>query len=93
MTVFVIIGQPGTNAARLPGAIAQEFPDNFLKIQDTTWLIASKGTAQEISDKLGISEGTNGSAVVASINTYFGRATPDPDIWEWVKTKWESTGG
>ena len=89
MPVFAIIAQPGPNAENLPAAIAKEFPVAHYSLGGSTWLVAGLGTAQEISDKLGISEGTNGSGIVLQISGYYGRA--NPNIWAWIKAKWEST--
>lgn len=91
MTIFAVIAQPGTNAERLPSAIQSEFPNDSLSISQDVWMIAWRGTPQELSEKLGVTDGSNGSAIVVSIGTYYGRAVPS--IWEWIKTKWEATGG
>lgn len=91
MTIFTVFRQPGLNGEKLPGAIAEHFPNNFLMIGDDIWLVAGKSTAQEVSDKLGISTGDNGSGVVLAVSSYFGRA--NPNIWDWIKTKWEAVDG
>lgn len=53
--------------------------------------MASSGTAEELSNKLGITDGASGPAIVADISAYYGRASPN--VWAWIKEKWESTGG
>lgn len=91
MAIFAIIGQPGQNTARLPQAIQQAFPNDYISLKPDAWFVAFNGSAQDLSNKLGITDGSNGSAIVASISTYYGRA--NPDIWSWVKNKWEATSG
>lgn len=89
MAIFVIVSQPHQNIGKLPDVIASAFPKDYMKLTQDTWLVATTGTARELSDKLDITTGANGSAVVAEIGTYYGRASND--IWEWIKTKWEAT--
>jgi len=85
MAIFAIIAQPSPNSARLPGAVTSIFPENHLQIAEGVWLVAAKITAKEVSDKMGITDGKNGSAVVVEIAGYFGRA--DPTIWSWIKSR------
>ncbi|AIP33193.1 hypothetical protein DR64_3448 [Paraburkholderia xenovorans LB400] len=91
MAIFAIIGQGDAGSEKLPGKIESAFPANFLKIRDNTWLVASKATVQEVSEQLGITKGESGAAVVLGVSTYFGRA--NPNIWSWIKEKWEATSG
>jgi hypothetical protein len=60
-------------------------------IDGTAWLVAHSGSAQELSGKLGITDGSNGPGLVFEIGSYYGRA--NPDIWAWIKAKWEATSG
>lgn len=89
MTIFAIIGQPGENSENLPAAVAREFPASHLEIAPRTWLIAAAGTPIEVSNRLGVTDGTNGSAVVLEVTGYYGRASTN--IWNWIKAKWEAT--
>ena len=91
MAIFAIIGMPSQNAAKLPSAVATKFADNHLQLTDRVWLVAHAGTAKELSDKLGVTDGSNGSAVILEAASYFGRASNT--IWSWIKTKWEATDG
>ena len=68
-------------------AIFQAYPDDTYDLGNGAWLISDSVTAKEVSDKIGISDGTNGSAVVIEAASYFGRA--NPAIWSWIKAKWE----
>lgn len=88
MAVFTVIAQPGANAGKLPAAIAQVFPNSHYALSNQAWLVAGAGSAQDISNKLGISEGENGNGIVLQISGYFGRS--NPNIWAWIKENWES---
>jgi hypothetical protein len=90
MTVFVIIPQPNPNASRLPGAIKAAFPgpDAVYDLDEGKgWLVSSTGTAQSVSEKLGITTGENGGALVIEMASYFGRA--NPNIWSWIRSSLE----
>lgn len=89
MAVFAIIAQPNPNTEKLAAVIAKTFPDSHLQLGDKNWLVATTGTPKELSDKLGITDGRNGAAVVVLMAGYYGRASND--IWNWVKAKWEAT--
>jgi hypothetical protein len=91
MSIFAIISQSGGQPAQLESAIAQAYKDDFLAIGPGNWLIASEGTAKEVSDKLGISTGKVGSALVIEFAAYYGRA--NTNIWAWIKNKWEAKSG
>lgn len=51
------------------------------------WLVAGQGTAQDVSNRIGITDGHVGSALVVEASSYYGRASPD--VWSWVKSNWE----
>lgn len=88
MAIFTIIIQPSQNTALLPRAIDQTFPEQNIQIADEVWLVAAKITAKEISDKLKVTDGANGPAVILEVAGYFGRA--DPTIWSWMKSRLEA---
>lgn len=88
MSVFVVIGQQGANAEKLPAAITTEFATANYPLGNRVWLVAGVGTAHEISTQLGISDGSSGPGVVLQVDTYYGRA--NPSIWSWIKEHWES---
>jgi hypothetical protein len=96
MPIFVILPQNPDAQAKLPAAVFGAYPDANKKLADHNWLVAGKGTAQDVSANLGItlkdnSPGPTGTAIVLEVASYYGRATTD--IWDWVKAKWEATGG
>lgn len=50
------------------------------------WLVAADGvTAKDVSDKLGMTDGTVGSGIVLTTAGYFGRAPTN--VWEWMTAK------
>lgn len=91
MQIFAVISQPNPNTDRLAAVIEETFPQDHLKVSDDVWLVAGEGTPKEVSDKLGVSNGTNGSAIVVEVGAYFGFASRN--IWNWIKVKGTQTGG
>jgi hypothetical protein len=92
MTIFVVCRV--TNPDLVGPAIKQKFPNDHLQLKPDEWLVAAKGTARGISDHIGITSGEKpalGSAMVFATVGYYGFA--QPEIWEWIKTKTEATGG
>ena len=87
-TVFALFAatNPGAvqlaiNSSRYPFAMIAQ------KVSGDSWfLIApSATTTKEVSDALGITDGTNGSGVIVRVDTYYGRA--NTAIWEWLSAK------
>jgi hypothetical protein len=73
---------------RLASAVLTKFPNAFIQIAPGQWLVSAKGkTAQEISDQLGLTDGTIGSGIVFAISGYYGRAANN--IWEWIAANWQ----
>ena len=92
MAIFAIIHQPGKSADQLLTALVNGYGENkVMGVADGTWLLAASGTAQEVSQHVGITEGQAGSAMVLEVASYFGRA--NPSIWSWMKTNWEDSAG
>lgn len=90
MGIFIIFRV--TNPTLMSAAIKDKYPNDHLDISHNEWLISSKETAKEISDKLGVSTGTeNNNAIVFGMSGYFGRAATD--IWDWIKAKSEASDG
>ena len=84
MTVFVAINV--TQPAQFDLAVKTNFAEDHLQISPQEWLIAASGsTAKDISDKLGITDGSNGSAIIFVTAGYYGRAPNN--IWEWISVK------
>jgi hypothetical protein len=82
--MFAILGV--ANGEKIGSALAQKYPNDYLSLSPTQWLLVAPGTAKEVCDSLGISDGSLGSsAVVVSFTSYFGRA--NPQIWEWVASR------
>ena len=86
MTVFVVIAQEGSDLAKLPAALDACFPNAAYKLDENAWLVPFKGSAEDLSDKLGVTTGANGGAVILEVASYFGRA--NPNIWAWIKANW-----
>jgi hypothetical protein len=87
MTIFTIIQQPGTVGDKLSKAVALAYADDLYDLGGGVWLVADSATAQEVSKKVGITDGINGSGVVVEVASYYGRT--NPAVWTWMKAKWE----
>jgi hypothetical protein len=88
MTLFAIIQQPDVNSGKLEPAVRSIYPDALYSLGSGVWLVADSVTAEDVSDKLGVSTGENGAAVILEVGSYFGWA--NPAIWSWMKTKWKA---
>ena len=96
MTVFVICRV--LNPVAMRAVIQKAFPGENIELQDDEWLVSSSGTAQDVSDRLGITvngqlpkESVVDAAMVLAVSGYFGRAATQ--IWDWIKAKMERPGG
>jgi hypothetical protein len=87
MTLFAIIQESGANSDKLAASISKLYPDATYVIDSRAWVVSDTLTAKGVSDKLGISDGENGSALIFEVASYFGRS--NPAIWSWMKSKWE----
>ena len=88
MAIFAVMPSlpRGENLGR---TIEEKFKDaNYPMEGGHGWLVSANSRAQAISDSLGITDGTNGSAVVFEVAAYFGRA--NPALWNWIKLHWEA---
>ena len=90
MAVFVIIPQLNPNSEKLAAVVAGAFSGDSIHPldDDKGWLVSAEGTAQQLSEKLGVTSGVNGAAVILEVAAYFGRA--NPNIWSWLKLKFEA---
>jgi len=92
MTIFAVL-MPIPQQA-LVEEIKKSFPDNYLSLNETQYLISTKGTVVDLARTLGMYDdqqpdklGT-GIAVLFATSSYFGRA--QLTIWDWIKAKLES---
>ena len=88
MAIFAIIKQPNPKQAQLDAEILSMFPDAFRLEGQAGWLISAQTSAQNLSERLHITDGSNGGAVVVEVSSYFGRA--NPNTWTWLKEKMEA---
>lgn len=94
MQIHVVIGLNGPESLQtLQDTIAAKYPGRHRQLTDRpAWLVADAATVRTVSEKLGITTGTDGiSAIVTTISDYYGRA--EPDLWSWIKVQWESLDG
>jgi hypothetical protein len=89
MAIFAVLADPKNTA--LTSVIKNTFPKDFLVIEPGQYLVAAKTTAKDLSTQILGAEGQNGSAVILTVSSYHGRASPA--VWEWIRTKWDTNGG
>lgn len=89
MSIFVIFRV--SNPTNVETALEREFPNDHFKLGSGEYLVSAVGSAKDVSDKLGISDGPTGPAIVFRMLNYFGRASTE--IWDWIKAKAEQTSG
>lgn len=81
MANFIII--PTTGNTNIDDDLPKKFGNKALRLPQGEWLVSYAGTSKQLSDDIGISDNTSGSAIVLNISGYWGRASTD--IWEWLK--------
>jgi hypothetical protein len=89
MTIFTVVITREPSVGAFQQMLISRFANDHLAIIPNVWLVAGKGTAQGMSDALGISDGSIANGVVSGMSSYYGRASTS--IWDWVKAKWEET--
>lgn len=87
MAIFIVTSN--SESSFLASAISKTYPTDHIQLGPNQWLVAAPLTARQLTDKLEISSGKAGANVfVGGLNSYFGLHRPE--IWEWIKVKWES---
>jgi len=93
MTIFaVLMPMPQRQITEL---IEDKFSSDYLRLNETQYLVSFRGTAVDLSRELGLydpkkpDEPPTGSAIVLSTSSYFGRA-PNT-VWDWMKSKLEAS--
>jgi len=87
-TLFAIFAASNPEAMKQKLAASQtKFPFLSKATSNDSWLVIAPNvvTTQELSDALGITDGSVSGAVVVRVENYFGRASTD--IWEWIGAK------
>ena len=81
MALFAIVGvrpKPG-----LAEKVENDFRGKYYKVANNHWIVVGEGTAQSVSDGLGIRGGGLGSVLVYNFVGYYGFASTT--LWEWLK--------
>lgn len=82
MPLFAIIGTKPK--PELVVAVEREFNDKLYLVAPNHWIVISEGTAQSVSDKLGVRGGALGNVLVYNIGGYYGYASTN--LWEWMQS-------
>lgn len=89
MAIFLFVPASGHDA--LNGALTSLQAENrldFIKLPKEGIFISFHGTAQELSNILGVTDGSNGTGVIVGVSSYYGRGPTN--IWDWISSRWES---
>jgi hypothetical protein len=89
MSIFVIFRV--SDVEKVKTALISSFPEDHLEVDTGQFLVSSNLSAEAVSEKLKVTDGTNGNAIVFAMGNYYGRASTN--IWEWIKTKAEKADG
>lgn len=89
MAIFLVVPTILDSGALTASMQAQQDQGRikYFELPRGEFFVSYKGTSQELSDLLLITDGTSGSAIVSSVGSYYGRA--GTNIWEWVQAHWE----
>lgn len=60
----------------------------FIALPRNGYFVSYKGTTEELSGLLGITDGSKGTGVVVLVTSYYGRTRNN--IWEWIQSRRES---
>ena len=86
MGIFLVTATGDQN--KVEASVKSTFPDEHYAVpNNTAWFVVFRGTTVELSEKLGLTSGKSGSAVVIPVNNYYGRASKD--MWEWLASRME----
>ena len=66
----------------LNNLISEKFGNACFCLPNGDWLVSYVGTSKQLSDELGLSDGSNGSSMVVNFSGYWGYA--NNEIWEWL---------
>ena len=79
MRLFVVVCENPN--PRIDAAVRRHFPKDHLALSFNAWLVGGQTTAQEVSQTLGIFDGTNGTGLVIGVASYYGRASKRTRNW------------
>jgi len=82
MALFAIIGiKP---KPELAVTVERDYAGKFIKVAPDHWIVIGEGTAQAVSDNLGVRGGGLGTVIIYNFVGYYGFAPTN--IWEWLKS-------
>ncbi len=88
MAIFLLVPIEGKENIKSALIANQKNGVDFIALPHDEFFISYAGTSKELSDILGITDGSAGTGVIAAISSYYGRAPTN--IWDWVKSRWEA---
>lgn len=81
MANFIIVPL-SKDKPKLDVLIPKKFGNACYGLENGDWLVSYSGTSKQLSEELGVSDGSSGNAVVLNFVGYWGLASND--IWEWL---------
>lgn len=88
MTIFIVT--EGSPSKKLAGNIRSAYPNDFLEVSPGQWLISASGNAKTVSDSIGLVPGSGmAGTLVFATSSYYG--LHNTSIWDWIKSKLESS--
>lgn len=88
MSIFLVV--PTSNPAGVKSALADNKAQGHIDYVDlpiSGHFVSYSGTTIELSNLLGVSDGSSGGGVVVAVSSYYGRAPTT--MWDWVKSRWD----
>lgn len=89
MAIFLVI--PIADPSGVKKALMDNKAGNrldFIDLPREGFFVSYAGTTKELSDQIGISDGSSGTGIVVAVSSYFGRAPTN--IWDWVQSRWDA---
>jgi hypothetical protein len=76
----------GENDAALAKAVQETYPNDHIKAWDGCWIVSDNNLiAKQVSEKIGVTGGSIGKAMVVAIAGYSGWAPKT--VWEWLRVR------
>ena len=85
MSMFLLV--PNSNPDGIKAELLKSGLE-YIDVPPNAYFISFRGTSEELSRILGITDGHVGTGVIVQFTSYYGRLPTN--IWEWVKSRWES---
>ena len=76
-----------TNPSAVLAKAKELYPDAVFRLTDDKFFVNTDQTSLDLSNKIGVRDGTIGTGIVLRVTTYNGRVTST--LWEWLGARME----